>query len=52
MIASDKEILAAAQARNEAAVSRLEGSQGSLVVAANAKFDAYGLRNCGTLSAF
>ena len=52
VIASDKEILGAAQARNEAAVSRLEENQRSLVVAANAKFDAYGLKNCGTLSAF
>lgn len=52
VIARDKERLAAAQARNQAAWDRVEEAEAPLVVAANAKFDAYGLRNCGTLSAF
>jgi hypothetical protein len=52
VIARDKERLAAAQARNQAAWDRAEEAEAPLVVAANAKFDAYGLRNCGTLSAF
>jgi hypothetical protein len=52
VIGTDKELLAAAQARNQASFDRVEEAQVPLVVAANAKFDAYGLRNCGTLSAF
>jgi hypothetical protein len=52
VIAKDKERLAAAQARNQAAYDRAEEEESTLVVAANAKFDAYGLRSCGTLSAF
>ena len=50
--AKDKEIQAAAQARNEALVERLDAEESTLVTAANSKFDAYGLRNCGTLSQF
>lgn len=52
VIAKDKELQAAAQARNEASFDRLDEEETALVTAANAKFDAYGLRNCGTLSAF
>ena len=52
VIAKDKELLAAAQARNEALFDRLDEQEATLITAANAKFDSYGLRNCGTLSAF
>ena len=50
--AKTKELLAAAQARNEAQFDRLDDEHTPLVTAANAKFDAYGLKSCGTLSAF
>lgn len=52
VIAKDKELLAAAQRRNEAEFDRLDAEETALVTAANAKFDAYGLRTCGTLSSF
>jgi len=52
VIAKDKELLAAAKARNEAGFDRLNEEEATLVTAANAKFDAYGLRNCGTLGQF
>ncbi len=52
VIAKDKELQAAAKARNEASFDRLDEEETALVTAANAKFDAYGLRNCGTLSQF
>lgn len=52
VIAKDKELLAAAQRRNEAEFDRLDAEETALVTAANAKFDAYGLRACGTLSSF
>ncbi|HEV2760114.1 MAG TPA: hypothetical protein VGV86_11155 [Acidimicrobiales bacterium] len=52
VIAKDKELQAAAQARNQAAFDRLDDEETTLVTAANAKFDAYGLKNCGTLSQF
>lgn len=52
VIAKDKELAAAAKARNEASFDRLDEEETALVTAANAKFDAYGLRNCGTLSQF
>ena len=52
VIAKDKEIQGAAQARNEALFDRLDAEETTLVTAANAKFDAYGLRNCGTLGQF
>ncbi|MDQ3642866.1 MAG: hypothetical protein M3450_15710, partial [Actinomycetota bacterium] len=52
VIAKDKELQAAAQARNQAAFDRLDDEETTLVTAANAKFDTYGLKNCGTLSQF
>lgn len=52
VIAKDKELLAAAQRRNEREFDRLDAEETALVTAANAKFDAYGLRACGTLSSF
>ena len=52
VIAKDKELAAAAKARNEASFDRLDEEETALVTAANAKFDAYGLRNCGTLGQF
>ena len=52
VIAKDKALQAAAQARNQVAFERLEREDLGLVTAANAKFDAYGLRSCGTLSQF
>jgi hypothetical protein len=52
VIAKDKELLAAAQRRNEKEFDRLDAEETTLVTAANAKFDAYGLRVCGTLSSF
>ena len=51
-IAKAKELQTAAQARNQAQFERLDDEHVPLVTAANAKFDSYGLRNCGTLSAF
>ena len=51
VIARDKELQAAAQQRNERQFDRLYEDSAALTTAANAKFDAYGLRNCGTLSA-
>ena len=52
VIAKDKELAAAAQQRNQALYNRLDDEEAELITAANSKFDAYGLRNCGTLSAF
>jgi len=52
VIAKDKELQAAAAARNQASFDRLDREETTLVTAANAKFDAYGLRSCGTLSSF
>ena len=52
VIAKDKELQTAAQARNQREFDRLDEQEASLVTSANAKFDAYGLKNCGTLSAF
>jgi hypothetical protein len=51
-LAKEKEAHAAAQRGNAAQFDRLEGEVITLVTAANAKFDAYGLRACGTLSQF
>jgi hypothetical protein len=52
VIAKDKELQAAAQRGNMAQFDRLDAEETELVTAANAKFDAYGLRACGTLSSF
>ena len=52
VIAKEKDALAAARSNSESRVSRLEEEVFTAVTAANAKFDAYGLRNCGTLSSF
>jgi len=52
IIAKGKQVQVAAQARNEATVDRLFEEGNTLSIAANAKFDAYGLKNCGTLSQF
>ena len=51
-LAKEKEAHAAAQRGNAAQFDRLETEVITLVTAANAKFDAYGLRACGTLSSF
>ncbi len=51
-LAKEKEAHAAAQRGNAAQFDRLEGEVITLITAANAKFDAYGLRACGTLSSF
>ena len=51
-LAKEKEAHAAAQRGNAAQFDRLEGEVITLVTAANAKFDAYGLRACGTLGNF
>jgi hypothetical protein len=50
--AKDKEALAAAQARNQRLLDAVDEESASLITAANAKFDTYGLKNCGTLGAF
>jgi len=52
VIAKDKELQAAAQRGNAALFERLDAEETELVTAANAKFDAYGLTACGTLSSF
>ena len=52
VIALEKEAQAAAQRNNRAAFDRLDEEITVLVTQANAKFDAYELKNCGTLSAF
>lgn len=51
-LAKEKEAHAAAQRGNAAQFDRLEDEVVTLITAANAKFDAYGLRACGTLSSF
>jgi len=50
--AKDKEIQAAAAKGSASQVDRLEDEESTLVTAANSKFDAYGLRNCGSLGNF
>jgi hypothetical protein len=52
VIAKDKEILAAAQKGNSSLFGRLSDEEAPLITAANSKFDAYGLKSCGTLSSF
>lgn len=53
VIAKDKEILAAANAKaSVATLDRISSEEDPLVTAANAKFDDYGLKMCGTLSSF
>lgn len=47
-----REVQAAAARNNQALFDRLYGEEITLVTAANAKFDGYSLRSCGTLSAF
>ncbi len=51
-LAKEREAHGAAQRGNAAEFDRLESEVVTLVTAANAKFDAYGLRACGTLSSF
>jgi hypothetical protein len=51
-LVKEKEAYSAAQRGNMAQFDRLDGEIVTLVTAANAKFDAYGLRACGTLSSF
>ena len=51
-IALEKEAQAAAQRNNRAQFDRLDEEITVLITQANAKFDAYDLRNCGTLSPF
>jgi hypothetical protein len=52
VLAKIKEIPAPAQRGNATQVDRLFSDLNTLTVAANAAFDAYGLRQCGTLSYF
>lgn len=52
VIALEKEAQAAAQRNNGSTFDRLDEEITVLVTQANAKFDAYDLENCGTLSAF
>ena len=52
VIDSDKQIQAAAQAKDESLLERVEEENAVLVTQANAKFDAYGIRSCGTGGAF
>ena len=52
VIAKDKERQAAAQRASQAQLDRLEDEEAPLITAANAAFDGYGLRSCGTLSQF
>lgn len=52
VIALEKEAQTAAQRNNASTFGRLEEEITVLVTQANAKFDAYELKNCGTLSAF
>ena len=52
VVAKAKELQAAAQRGNQALASRVDDEGSPLITAANAKFDAYGLRKCGTLSRF
>jgi hypothetical protein len=52
VIANDKEAQAAAQKGNTAQVDRLGDANNALVTQSNSKFDAYGLKNCGTLGSF
>lgn len=51
-LTKEKEAHAAAQRGNAAQFDSLEDEVITLITAANAKFDAYGLRVCGTLSSF
>lgn len=52
VVAKDKEMQAAAAKNNLSLFGRLDQEEGPLITAANSKFDAYGLRDCGTLSSF
>jgi hypothetical protein len=53
VVAKDKEIQTAAAAKaSTATLDRLSSDEDPLVTAANSKFDAYGLKMCGTLSSF
>jgi hypothetical protein len=52
VVENDKQLQAAAQARNQARFDSIEEEGLPLVTAANATFDGYGLRACGTLSQF
>jgi hypothetical protein len=52
VIANDKDTQAAAQKGNAAQVDKFDDLNTTLITAAHAKFDAYGLRKCGTLGNF
>jgi hypothetical protein len=52
VIANDKDTLAAAQKGNMAQVDKFDDLNTTLITQAHAKFDAYGLRNCGSLGNF
>ncbi len=52
VIANDKDTRAAAQKGDSAQVDRLGDLNNTFVTQSNSKFDAYGLRNCGTLGNF
>ncbi len=52
VIANDKDTQAAAQKGNAAQVDKFDTLNTALITQAHAKFDAYGLRNCGSLGNF
>lgn len=52
VIANDKDTQAAAQKGNAAQVDKHDDLNTTLITAAHAKFDAYGLRKCGSLGNF
>jgi hypothetical protein len=52
VIANDKDTQAAAQKGNAAQVDTFDDLNTTLITAAHAKFDAYGLRKCGSLGNF
>lgn len=52
VIANDKDTQAAAQKGNAAQVDKFDDLNTTLITASHAKFDAYGLRKCGSLGNF
>ncbi|MDQ1439717.1 MAG: hypothetical protein QOK43_3346, partial [Acidimicrobiaceae bacterium] len=52
VIANDKDMRAAAQKGSAAQADKFDELNTTLITAAHAKFDAYGLRNCGSLGSF
>ncbi|HEX3621261.1 MAG TPA: hypothetical protein VHT97_02990 [Acidimicrobiales bacterium] len=52
VIAKDKQLQAAAAKASTATFAQLSDEEDPLITAANSKFDAYGVKMCGTLSSF